>query len=179
MRVDAERLEDLVELVERERPAAQHPALRPGARRRSSTASPPGAGPPSTIDRDLVAEHLLGLVGVGGRRAAGQVGRAHRERTGALEQLERDLVVGHPDRDRAAGVAQVPLQRGLLAADQGQRAGPERVDQRAGAVGDADASASRVVAALTSTGGGMSRPRPLASSSAWTASGSKASAPMP
>ena len=46
---------------------------------------------------------------------AGEVGRADRERAGALEQLEGDLVVGHPDRDRAAGVAEVPLQRGLLA----------------------------------------------------------------
>ena len=41
------------------------------------------------------------------------------------EQLEGHLVVGHPHRDGAPGVAEVPLQRRLLAADQGQRAGPE------------------------------------------------------
>ena len=36
-----------------------------------------------------------------------------------------------------------------------------------------------VVAALTSTGGGISRPRPLAASRPRTATGSNASAPMP
>ncbi len=46
-------------------------------------------------------------------------------------------------------------------------------------VGTRTASASRVVAAETRTGGGMSRPRPLASSSSWTESLSKASAARP
>ena len=41
------------------------------------------------------------------------------------------------------------------------------------------AIASRVLAALTRTGGGISRPRPFAASSALTAAGSKASAPIP
>ena len=45
--------------------------------------------------------------------------------------------------------------------------------------GTSVAIASSVVTALISTGGGMSRPRPLASRSALTASGSNASAPMP
>jgi hypothetical protein len=35
----------------------------------------------------------------------------------------------HPDRDRASGVAQIPLQGRLGPADDGQRAGPERLGQ--------------------------------------------------
>ena len=61
---------------------------------------------------DVLAEHLLGLVGLGRGRAAGAVGGADRERAGALEDLQGDRVVGHPHRDGAAGVAEVPLQRG-------------------------------------------------------------------
>ena len=45
--------------------------------------------------------------------------------------------------------------------------------------GTPTASASSVVAAETSTGGGMSRPRPLAASRRFTASGENASAPTP
>ncbi len=45
--------------------------------------------------------------------------------------------------------------------------------------GTSVASARTRVASAISTGGGMSRPRPLASSSRCTALASKASAPMP
>ena len=87
---------------------------------------------------DVLAQHLLGLGGLGRGRAAGQVGRADRERAGALEDLQGDRVVGHPHRDGAAGVAEVPLQRGVGVADQGQRAGPELLDQRPGPGRDPD-----------------------------------------
>ena len=66
------------------------------------------------------------------------VRRADRQRAGALEDLEGDLVVRHPHRDRAAGVAEVPLQRRLGVADQGQRPGPELLDERAGVARDPD-----------------------------------------
>ena len=124
----AERLEHPVELVEADRAEPQHPAGGAGgvddgrgraARRRTGVHD----------HLDVLAEHLLGLGGLGRGRAAGQVGRADRERAGALEDLQGDRVVGHPHRDGAAGVAEVPLQRGVGVADQGQRAGPELLDQ--------------------------------------------------
>ena len=106
-------------------------------------------------------------VGVGRGGMPAEVGRADRQRPGALEQRERDLVVGHPDRDGAAGVAEVPA-AGTAAGGRRGSAGRARTPRRAPrrTAGTSVASASRVVAALISTGGGMSRPRPLASSSA-------------
>ena len=99
--------------LERARCAARGPG--PGDSRRSWRAGRPAAGPPSRITATSLAEHLLGLVGVGGGGRPVMLARADRQRAGALEDLERDLVVGHPHRDRAPGVAEVPLQRGLLA----------------------------------------------------------------
>ena len=133
----AERLEHPVELVEADGAEPQHPARGGGgvddgrglaARRRTGVDD----------HLDLLAQHLLGLGGLGRGRAAGQVGRADRERAGALEDLQGDRVVGHPHRDRAAGVAEVPLQRGVGVADQGQRAGPELLDQGSGPRRDPD-----------------------------------------
>ena len=92
----------------------------------------PGGRPVVQDHRDRAAQHLRGRVGVrrGGHPAA--VGAADRERAGAREQLEGDVVVGHPHRDGPPGVAEVPLQRRLLVAHQGQRAGPQLGDQRPG-----------------------------------------------
>ena len=59
----------------------------------------------------------------------GGVGRGDRQRSGAAEQLEGGLVVGHPDGDGAAGLPQVPAQRRLLAAHDRERSGPEVLDQ--------------------------------------------------
>ena len=101
-------------------------------------AAPPGDVPPSTTTSTSSPSISSAPVGLGRGRAAGQVGRADRERAGALEDLERDRVVGHPDRDRAARVAEVPLQRGVGVADQGQRARPELLDQRPGPRRDPD-----------------------------------------
>ena len=83
---------------------------------------------PSTTD-DQSRGVIEGLARVGGGRRAGEVGRADGQRAGALEDLEGQLVVGHPHRHRAPGVAEVPHQGGLLPADQGQRAGPEGDDE--------------------------------------------------
>ena len=93
-------------------------------------ASPLGDGPPSRTTSTLLAEHPLGLVGLGGGGQAAEVGRADGQRPGALEQRERDLVVGHPHRDRAPGLAQVPGQGRLLLADERERARPERLGER-------------------------------------------------
>ena len=57
--------------------------------------------------------------------------------------------------------------------------GQKRSTRARAYAGTPTASASSVVAVLTSTGGGISRPRPLASRSAWTASASNASAATP
>ena len=88
-------------------------------------------------------------------------------------------MVGHPDRDGAAGVAQVPLQGRLLAADQRERPRPELLDERAGlggtsvgqrveGRGGADQHRRRHLAAAA-----------LGASSRVTASGSNASAATP
>src|SRR6478735_9199089 len=75
----AERFEHLVELLEREGAAAQHPALVAGdVDDRGGLAA--GRGARVDDDRDLLVEHLEGLVGVGGGRHPGLVGRADRER---------------------------------------------------------------------------------------------------
>ena len=63
----------------------------------------------------------------------------------------------HPDRDGAAGLAEVPLQRRLDAGDEGQPARPERLDQVPGGAARARSRCRRGCAAYpTSTGTGMS-----------------------
>ena len=94
----------------------------------------------------------------------------------SAQQLERDRVQRHAQRDGAGGVAEVPGQGAGVPHDQRQRAGPERrARARAPSPGTWSARPSIVDQEPTSTGTGMSRPRPLAASSRSTASGVNAS----
>src|SRR5690606_27378035 len=81
------------------------------------------------VDRDRIAELLLGLLDRGRGRLARAVRARHRHGAGLPEQVERDLVHGHADRHRALGVAEIPGQRRVGAEDQRERAGPEGVDE--------------------------------------------------
>ena len=106
----------------------------------------------------------------GGGGVPGDVRAAHRQRPGGAQQVQRDLVQRHPHRHRAAGVAQVPHQRGLLLADHGQRPGQNAATRSRATSGICVAMPSRVRIEPISTGTGMSRPRPLASNRRATAS---------
>src|SRR5690606_28866383 len=87
------------------------------------------------VDLDPVAQGGGGLQDGGGGRAAVSVGARDGERAGLGEEGEGDLVVGHAQGDGAAGVPEVPGERGLGAADHGEGAGPEGLDEGVDAVG--------------------------------------------
>jgi len=94
-----------------------------------------GAGRPRAaveVDRDRGAELQPGVEHRGRGRVAGAVGARHRERAGARDQVERDLVVRHAYGDCAAGVPEVPGQVRGVAHHQRQRAWPKGVGQRLG-----------------------------------------------
>ena len=88
------------------------------------------------VDAHRVAEHLAGLLGGHGGCHAGAVGRGHGQRPGLLQKLLGHGIVGHAQRDRAAGLAQIPLQGRLRVADERQSAGPEGSGQGAGLLRD-------------------------------------------
>ena len=81
------------------------------------------------VDRHRLAELLVGLLGGHRRRHRGDVGAGDRHRPGLGQQLQGHRVQRHPERHRAPGVAEVPGQRRRVLHHQGQRAGPERLDQ--------------------------------------------------
>ena len=137
-------------------------------------------GPPSRTTAACVAE-LVGRLLRGGRRPArpGAVGARDGQRAGAAQQVAGQVVVRHPDGDRALGVAEVPGQRRRVLDDQGQAARPERLGQRVAAGGSVDHQTVEGRRPPISTGTGMSRPRLLAASSPVTAAGVNASAPTP
>ena len=139
-----------------------------------------GGGAGVEVDVDGVAELLEGVLRRLRRRLPGLVRGADGERAGLGEQLERDPVVRHPQRDRASGVAEVPGRASCARAGRWS-ARRARTRRRAWwtASGTLSARASRVDLLGTRTGGGALRPRPFASSSAWTATGWNASAAMP
>ena len=171
--------DDGAQPLERDRAGPQH--SRPGARdvddRRGHAARSPGRrrGRP-----DRVAELLLGLVAGRRGRLPGPVGAGDRHRAGAVQQGEGGAVQRHPHGDRAAGVAEVPVQGGLGPADDGQPARPEGVDQVPRVRRARRWPARRAPAGWPpGPAAASSRPRPLAASSARTAARSKASAPTP
>ena len=106
------------------------------------------------------------MVGVGGGRVAGEVGGADGHRPGALEQVEGEPVVAASAPRPSRGCRRGPT-AATAAGCRRSSAGPGQnrsTSRRAYSVTPV-ASASSVVAELISTGGGISRPRPLASSS--------------
>ena len=132
------------------------------------------------VDRDRVAELVDRLVAGQRRRLTAAVGAADRHRAGPAQDLPGQRMVGNPERDRVLRVAEVHPQAGLDLADHRERSGPVLGDQVLGLLGHLDGQRpdqARIRA--ISTGGGMSRPRCLASSSRCTAAGLNASAPMP
>ena len=109
---------------------AQHPRGRSSVRSTIVEATALGELAAVEIDLDArirAARSASSQVVAG--RLAGAVGAGHGERAVLDQQLEHELVVGHADRDRATGIAEVPPQRGLLRADHRERAWPERLDQ--------------------------------------------------
>ena len=87
------------------------------------------------IDVDEVAELAARLVGVDRGRTAGDVGAGYRHGPHLTQQFDGYRVQRHPQHHRAAGIAEIPLQRRRLLHHEAQRAGPERADQVAGPVG--------------------------------------------
>ena len=81
------------------------------------------------VHRDAVAEHPLRIVRRDRRRLAGEVRARDRERARLLEELEGDPVRGHPHRDGAAGLAEIPCQRRLRREDDRESARPELLDE--------------------------------------------------
>ena len=160
----AERLEHLVELLEAERAEPQHPARGAGgvddgrglaARRRTGVDD----------DLDLLAQHLLGLA------ASVAAGRPVRlaELTASGPVRSRISRATGWSGIRTATVPRVSPRSHCSEAWAWQTRvsapGQNSSTSARAHVGTRTASASRVVAAETSTGGGMSRPRPLASRS--------------
>ena len=163
-----------------------------GSRRRAAPAAP------SPVTSTIVLRHRVGArprLQVDAHRVA-RAGRAPPRRWAragwpvlladetAIGPVSRstssaDRVQRHPHGDRAAGVAQVPLQARRVLDDDRQRARPERLDQvpgrRAAArrPGRRGCAGSRPAPAAACAG-----PRPLALSSAVTACGVNASAPI-
>src|SRR5919197_4531891 len=66
-------------------------------------------------------DHLDGARG----RLARPVGAGDRERPGALDERQGEVVLGHAQGDCAAGVAEVPADPGALAQHDGERPRPE------------------------------------------------------
>ncbi len=114
--------------IDRDRPGAQEPRHQP---RDVQDRGGDAAGRRTTVEDDGygAAELLLGFVRCGRGGPARDVRAAHRQRPGLLEQVQRDLVHRHPDRHGAPGLAEVPAQRAVGPADQGELAGPELLDQ--------------------------------------------------
>ena len=61
--------------------------------------------------------------------APGEVRARHGERAALFEEFERDAVGGHAHRDGAAGVAEIPRERGLSGQHDRQAARPEGLDE--------------------------------------------------
>ena len=85
--------------------------------------------------------------GVGGRGLTGAVGAGDRHGAGDPQQGQGQRVIGHAHRDGAASLAEVPAQVGGGGEDQGQRAGPESLDQGAGGGRDVGHDAGELVGA--------------------------------
>src|SRR3954454_24276991 len=101
--LDTDRGDDLVEPLERDRTHPKDPAL--GARHVDDRGRLRAPRRPVVEDyRDRRTQHLLGGVGVRRRRLTGDVRTADREWARPRQQLEGDLVVGHPQGHRSTGV---------------------------------------------------------------------------
>ena len=103
-----------------------------------------GGRPGVEVDVDRVAELVERVLDGLRSGLSGAVRRADGEGARLSEQLERDPVVGHPQRHRTTGVAEVPGERRPGGQHDGEATGPERVRELRHGVGHRSASASSV-----------------------------------
>ncbi len=82
------------------------------------------------VDRDALAEHLLGVPREDGGGLAREIRARDREGAGLLEELQDEPVRRHPHRNRAPRVSEVPRERGLGGQDDRQSTGPESLDEQ-------------------------------------------------